>query len=81
MDVYALSELIRAERATLLPFVGSGMTIAAGAPSVTSLARALAARTGVAAPGPWPELDDVTRAAEARCTVHGVREHLVEIVT
>jgi hypothetical protein len=69
VEVEALIRLIGSERETLLPFVGSGMTIAAGAPSVTDLARELAARTGVSADGPWPHLPTITRDAEDRCPV------------
>ena len=81
MDVEALIRLIGDERETLLPFVGSGMTIAAGALSVTDLARELAARTGVSADGPWPDLPTITRDAEDRCTVPVVQQHLAEMVT
>jgi hypothetical protein len=45
-----LIELLRAERSQVLPFVGSGMTIAAGAPRAPALALELARRSGVSLP-------------------------------
>jgi hypothetical protein len=81
VDVTALIELVRAKRSSLVPFVGSGLTLAAGAPSVYGLARLLAERAGIEVKDEWPDLEAVVDEAERRLTVEGVRAQLVEIVT
>jgi hypothetical protein len=75
-----LIELLRREHADVLPFVGSGMTVAAGAPRTQELAHELARRCGVALPA-GVSLTDVTAAAEAAVGTAAVQEHLAEMVT
>jgi len=75
-----LIELLRRERANVLPFVGSGMTVAAGAPRTQELAHELARRCGVALPA-GVSLTDVTAAAEAAVGTAAVQKHLAEMVT
>jgi hypothetical protein len=75
-----LIDLLRRERANVLPFVGSGMTIAAGAPRTKELTDELARRCGLVLP-PGVSLADVTAAAEAAVGTAAVQEHLAEMVT
>jgi SIR2-like protein len=75
-----LIELLRAERTHVLPFVGSGMTVGAGAPSTQALTRDLARRCGVSFP-PGASLTDVTQAAEVALGVSTVQKRLAEMVT
>lgn len=75
-----LIELLRRERSNVLPFVGSGMTVAAGAPRTQELADELARRCGVALSA-GVSLADVTAAAEASVGTAAVQEHLSELVT
>ena len=65
----------------LIPFAGSGMTIAAGAPSVPDLARDLARRTDVPVVGEWPDLPEIVSEAERRHGIAVVRRELAEIAT
>jgi len=74
-----LIEVLRRERADVLPFVGSGMTVAAGAPRTQELAHELARRCGVAFPAD-ASLPDVTAAAEATVGTAAVQGHLAEMV-
>lgn len=80
MDVQALIDLVRKERATLLPFIGSGMTASAGAPSAWRLARDLAHQIGLD-DSDETDLAEVTARAEARVGVDEVRHRLASIVT
>ena len=80
MTAQQLIELLRRERADVLPFVGSGMTVAAGAARTQELAHELARRCGVALPA-GASLPDVTAAAEAAVGTAAVQGHLAEIVT
>jgi hypothetical protein len=75
-----LVAFLRAERAHVLPLIGSGMTVAAGAPSTTALARELARRCCVSVPADT-SLVDITHAAEAALGAATVQEHLAEMVT
>jgi hypothetical protein len=82
LNVDTLIAHIRDQRSTLLPFVGSGMTVPAGAPTVPDLARTLAHRTGVPLDADeWPDLPKIVDAAEEAHGSEDVRQVLSEITT
>jgi hypothetical protein len=80
VNIDELIAVLRAERAHVVPFVGSGMTAAAGAPRTSALARELARRCGLSVPAD-AGLVDVTARAEAAFGASVVQEHLAEMVT
>ena len=75
MDLDGLIELVARSRGDILPFVGSGLTRAAGAPGVGTLARELARRADVAE----GSLTAVAREAEDRHGAAAVQAHVAEI--
>lgn len=79
MDLDALIALVASERQRILPFVGSGMTLASGAPTVAALARDLARRASVPCDPDRPNLTTVTRDAEDRLGTVAVQQHVAEI--
>ena len=80
MDIEELLVLLRSQRERVLPFVGSGMTVAAGAPSVSALAEDLARRTGVSLSSS-ASLIEVSTAAEQMLGAAAVQQHLAEAIT
>jgi hypothetical protein len=80
VTVEQLIELLRSERSHVLPLVGSGMAIGAGAPRTPALASELARRCGVDLPA-GTSLTEVTEGAEKTLGVRPVQEHLAEMVT
>jgi hypothetical protein len=79
VNVEQLVELLHSERSHVLPFVGSGMAIGAGAPRPPALASALARRCGVELPA-GTSLTEVTEGAEKTLRVRPVHEHLATMV-
>src|SRR2546430_1390571 len=79
MDVDELVVLVGRERDRILPFVGAGLALTAGAPTAASLARHLASRTGVSVDPAHPSLTAVTRDAEDKHGAAVVRQHVAEI--
>jgi hypothetical protein len=79
MDLDRLIALVAQQRDRILPFVGSGLTLAAGAPSPARLARELARRTDVPCDTDRPSLTAVTRDAEDAHSSEVVRQHVAEI--
>jgi len=75
VDLDGLLALVARSRRDILPFVGSGLTLAAGAPGDATLARDLARRTGV----DEGTLTVVTRDAEDRHGAAAVQAHVAEI--
>jgi SIR2-like domain len=80
VDVEELIRRLRADPGRVLPFVGSGLTVGAGAPSATSLARELARRADVSV-GAAASLSEVSTAAEGAVGTLAVQEHLAEVIT
>lgn len=80
-DIDALVELVRHERDQVLPFVGSGLTVAAGAPTVPQLARELATRAGLRVGAGELDLLAVADAADGQDCMTEVRRHLADIFT
>lgn len=80
MNTEELIAVLCTERAHVVPFVGSGMAAAAGAPPTSVLACELARRCGLSAPND-AGLVDVTAQAEAAFGASAVKERLAEIVT
>lgn len=81
MNLDALIALVTTERDRVLPFVGSGLTLAAGAPSAADLAGDLAHRTKVPCNPDRPSLTAVTRDAEDHHGTLLVQRHVAEIIT
>jgi hypothetical protein len=79
MDLDQLVALVAQDRDHILPFVGAGLTLAAGAPAVPKLARDLASRTGVPFDPSHPSLTVVTRDAEDKHGAGVVSQHVAEI--
>jgi hypothetical protein len=78
VNVDELIAVLSAEPEQVLPFVGSGMTIAAGASSTPTLAGELARRAGIALGG---NLTAVSAAAERAVGLARTREILAEVIT
>ena len=80
MDVEDLIGTLRETHEHVLPFVGSGLATAAGAPREPALAQALAGLTAVPAKAD-ATLAEVTLAAEAALGTLAVQERLAELIT
>jgi SIR2-like domain/NACHT domain len=78
VNVEELIARLSAGSERVLPFVGSGMMIAAGAPSSQTLAKELARRAGIAAD---EDLTAVSAAAERAIGPRRTREILAEVIT
>jgi hypothetical protein len=70
-----LVDLVRGDR-TVVPFLGAGMALRAGAPSVCALAEALSGAAGL----PDGDLETVVEAAEARIGLEDTRIAVAEII-
>lgn len=81
MDVEDLIRLVRDEPARVLPFVGSGLALEAGAPTPGGLAVALARACGRPIPDRAATLASVTADAEGALGVSAVQECLAAIVS
>jgi SIR2-like domain len=81
MKLDQLLKTIRAERALIVPFVGSGLAIGAGAPSVPRLAAEMVRRGGLGGVADPHDLIEVTARAEAQLAVTGTRSLLAEVMT
>lgn len=75
MNAKELVDLVRGDD-TVVPFLGAGMALRAGAPNVWELSAGLSDMAGV----PNGELDVVVRAAEARIGPEDTRRAVAEIV-
>jgi SIR2-like protein len=81
VELEQLLKIIRGERETIVPFVGSGLTIGAGAPPVWRLAGEMVKRgslTGLSEPD---DLVEVSAAAEAQLGLSDTRVLLADIMT
>ncbi len=72
--------MLRARPGRVLPFVGAGMSIAAGAPPAETLAAELARRAGVGV-SDGASLTEVSASGEAAVGALSMQEHLAEIIT
>jgi hypothetical protein len=78
MDVVALSKMLRAEGADVLPLVGAGMALDAGAPPASDLATELVDRFGLSDPS--LELGAASAAAVAKSDLLAVQVAIAEFV-
>ncbi len=76
-----LLKTIRAERESIVPFVGSGLTIGAGAPPVKRLAGEMVRRGSLTGLTKSDDLIEVTAAAEAQLGLAATRILLADIIT
>lgn len=79
VTVEDLIALVAQRDLPILPFVGAGLTRAAGAPSTEQLAIDLAARLGVPCDPDCPSLSKVTRLGEDERGPAAVQKHVAEI--
>jgi hypothetical protein len=80
VDVDGLIELVRQQRRTVLPFVGSGLALDAGAPDVRELARRLVVRCDLPSEEAERSLPEVVATAQQTLGVPEVQVRLADIV-